>query len=369
ARQGAVEQPRVSEADRPLLGLRAGADPDRHLPAAAQEVALGEVDRTDEGVDRGIAAADAEQTGGPLHHDDVHDDLRLVGAGLRLDVDRLEVAEVDEPLAGLFPVLERVEIALVERQLAPEDLVLAPDVPADVDPLDVHLGSLGDLEGQVDLVDRRELITLGVDVGRGATDRTVEVQDAGDAVADAAHREHVAGPEPDLALDLLLGQQGDTRHLHLAHPELRPLGDGDRDRHPRPLSIDRHIRRFDARLDVAVVVVESEDVVDVQLQALALHLAAQDVVLALLRLHRVLDLVVPEALVADEFDRLDGDLASLDDVEDQLHVRVGELLDGGGDLDLEVAFVLVEIAKLLDRALHVDRVVDAPELHIDLVLD
>src|SRR5262249_23861588 len=38
------------------------------------------------------------------------------------------------------------------------------------------------------------------------------------------------------------------------------------------------------------------------------------------------------------------------------------------DLDLEVALVLVEIPQLLDRALHVDRVVDAPELDVDLVL-
>src|SRR5262249_39464104 len=42
---------------------------------------------------------------------------------------------------------------------------------------------------------------------------------------------------------------------------------------------------------------------------------------------------------------------------------------GRGDLDLEVALVLVEVAQLLDGALHLDGVVDTAELQLDLVLE
>src|SRR5258706_3464389 len=368
AGQRAVEEPGVGKADGPLLRLDTGADPDRDLPAAAQEVALREVDRADQRVHRGVAAADAEQAGRSLDDHDVHDDARLVGAGLRVDVDGLEVAEVDEPLAGPFPGLERVEINLVQLHLTAQDLVLAPDVAADVDALDVHFGPFGDLEGQVDLVERRQLVALGVHVGRGAADRAVEVQDPRDAVSNPTHREHVAGLEPDLPVDLALRQQGDPGHLHVADAELGPIHDDDRDRHARPLAIDGDVVRLDAGLDVAVVVVEADQPVDVQLEALALDLAAHDEVLPLLRLHRFLELVVPQPLVAAELDHLDRHLAPFDDVEDQLHVRIGEFLDGGSDLDLEVALVLVEVAELFDGTLHVDRVVHAAELHVDLVL-
>ena len=257
----------------------------------------------------------------------------------------------------------------MQRQLPTQDLVLAPDVAADVDALHVDFGPLGDLEGQVDLIDRRQLFALGVHVGRGAADRAVEVQNRGGGFSDTAHREHIAGPELELPLDLFFRQQGHPGDLDLADPELRALDDDDRDRHPGFLAIDADVVRLDAGLDEAVVVVDLDDAVDVDLEALALDLAAQDEVLALLRLHRVLELVGPEPLVAAEDDRLDRHLTPLDDVEDQLHVRVGELLDGRGDLDLEVALVLVEVAQLLHGALHVDRVVDAPELQVDLLLE
>src|SRR3990170_476610 len=85
-RQLAVEQPWLGEADHALLAIGARADPDRRLPAAAEEVALRQVDRADEAVHRRVAAADAEEAGRLLGHLDVDDDLRLVGPGLRRQV-------------------------------------------------------------------------------------------------------------------------------------------------------------------------------------------------------------------------------------------------------------------------------------------
>ena len=367
-RQGPVEQPRLGEADGALLRVSAGADPDRRLPAPAQEVPLGQVDRADQGVDRRVAAADAEDAGRSLHDLDVHDDLGLVGAGLGRDVHAVEIAQVHELLPGAVPFLERVELALAERELAAQDLVLAAHVAVDVDALDVHLGAFGDLERHVDQAARRVLVALGVDVGRGAADRAVQIQDPLGALADLAHREDVTGLELDLAGDLALRHQRDAGDVHVPDLELWPLDHRDRDRHARFLSIDRDVVRVDSGLDVPVVVVQGDDPVDVEVEPLALNLATQDEVLPLPRLHRVLDLGVGEALVASEHDLFDRDLAPLGDAEDQPHVAVAELLDVRRDLDLEVPFVLVVIAELLDRALHVDRVVDAAQLDVDLVL-
>ena len=83
----------------------------------------------------------------------------------------------------------------------------------------------------------------------------------------------------------------------------------------------------------------------------------------------VLDELLAEPRVALDDDRVDLDLPPLGDAEHHTHVGVGELLDVRGDLDLEVALVLVELAQLLDRALDVHRVVDPPQLEIDLFLE
>src|SRR5262249_21001353 len=322
----------------------------------------------DDSAPQGDPTAEAEQPGRPLDPVAIPDDLGLAGPRLGRDVHALEVAQVDEPLPGAIPLLQRVELALVQRQLPAQDLVLAPNVAVDVDALDVDFRPLGDLEGHVDDVVGGALIAAGIDVGRRAADRAVEVQDALDAVAHPGEGEDVRGLEPDLPVDLALGHQGDAGDVHIADLELGPLHHRDRDRHPRALAVDGDVGRLDPSLDEAPVVVEREKAVDVGVQPLPLHLAAQDEVLALLRLHRVLELRVGQPFVTVENDLVDGDLAPLDDVEDQAHVAVAELLDGRGDLDLEVALVLVVVAELVDGALHVDRVVDTPELDVDLLL-
>src|SRR5204863_837103 len=96
-RERAVEQPRVGDTDHALLSLAAAAQAHRDLQAAPQEVALREVDGAHEAVHRREPAAQAEDARGAFGDLDVDDDLRLVRPRLRVDVDLLEVAEVQDP--------------------------------------------------------------------------------------------------------------------------------------------------------------------------------------------------------------------------------------------------------------------------------
>src|SRR5574341_1535403 len=203
-RERPVEQPRLGETDHPLPADAARADAERRLPATTEEVPLREVDRADEAVHRGVAAAEAEDPGGALGDVHVDDDLGLVGPGLRGHLHLLEISQVHEPLARAVLLLQRVQVAFVERDLAMQDLVLAPGFARDVDPLDEHLGSLGDLEADVQNVPGWRLVDPGDDVGGGPADRAVEVLDAPPGVTDARQRVHVTRLEADLPLDLVL---------------------------------------------------------------------------------------------------------------------------------------------------------------------
>src|SRR5881397_3739186 len=213
------------------------------------------------------------------------------------------------------------------------------------------------------------LIRLGDDVHRRAADRAVEVLDVPDALTELRPREHVPALERQLALDLRLGEERDPGEIERTDLELRPLDDREGDRHARFLAVHRHIGRLDSGLDVAVVVIELDDPLDVLLEPLALNLAPENEVLPLLRRERRLELTVREPLVAREPDPVDLDLAPLDDVEHHAHVAVWELLDIRRQLDLEVPLVLVEVPELLDGALDVHRVVHAAQLDVDLVLE
>src|SRR5438034_316707 len=367
--EGAIEQPRIREADHPLLCPAATAQTHGDLPATPEEVTLREVDGADEAVHRREAAAEAEDARRALGDLDVDDDLRLVRPWLGGDLDFFEVAEVHELLAGPVLLLQRVEVPLVERDLAAENLVLAADVAADVDTLDEHLGPLGDVERDVDDVLAGHLLRLGDDVHRCAADGAVEVLDAPEALAQLRPREHVPGLHLQLAPDLLLGEERDPVELDLADLELRSLDYREGDRHARLLTVHGHIGGLDAGLDVAVVVVELNDSLDVLVESLALHLAAEDEVLSLSGRERVLELALREPLVALEEDPVDLDLTTLDDAEHHANVTVGKLLDVRRHLDLEIPLVLVEVPELLDGALDVYRVVDAAQLEIDLVLE
>ena len=195
AGERAVEQPRIREADHALLSPAAAPQAHRRLPTTPQKVALREVDGADEAIHRREAAAQAEDARGAFGDLDVDDDLRLVRPRLRVDVDLLEVAEVHELLAGPLLLLQRVQVALVERNLAAQDLVLAPHVAADVDALDEYLGPLVDVERDVHRVLAGYLLRLGDDVHRRPADGAVEALGTLEALAELRAREHVAGLE------------------------------------------------------------------------------------------------------------------------------------------------------------------------------
>src|SRR5207247_6909671 len=112
--EGAIEQPRIGEADHALLRPAATAQAHGHLPPSPEKIALRQVDGADKAVHRREAAAQAEDARRPFGDLDVDDDLRLVRSRLRRDLDFLEVAEVHELLPGPLLLLQRVQVTLVE---------------------------------------------------------------------------------------------------------------------------------------------------------------------------------------------------------------------------------------------------------------
>src|SRR5215813_596889 len=362
-----IEQPGLGEADLPLLDLGARAYLDRRQPAATEEVVLREVDRAQQAVGGGESTTDREQARRPLGDVDVDDDLRLVRAGRRVDIDLLEVAEVGEALLAALQLAQREDLTLGHLQLAAQDLVLAAHVARDIDALDVDGGPLVDVELDRDPVFGLEL-ELGVHLGRGATNVGIQLLDRLDRLAQRRAREHVAGLELDLAPYLGLRQQRHPREGDGGHAVLRAFDHDDVDDDPGLVAVDRDVMRFDARLDVPVVVVELQDAVDVLVELLTLHRSPEDPVLPLLGGHGVLDLLVGEASVAPDDDPVDLHLPAFVDREHDLHVAVGELLDVRRDLDLEVPFTLVVVLHPLARALDLHRVVDAAEFEVDLIL-
>ena len=100
-------------------------------------------------------------------HVHVHDDA--VGRGARLvgDADPLEVAEIVE--AALGPVDENlvVGVALAHVELAADDVVAGPAVPADVDALDIDARPFLDHVAELDRAGRRIAGADGADLREG----------------------------------------------------------------------------------------------------------------------------------------------------------------------------------------------------------
>src|SRR4026207_1638552 len=129
----AIEEPGLGEADRPGLDILAAPDAQEHLPALAEEVALGEVEGAEDAVLGAVAAADREEAGRLLGPVDGAGALVLGGPGRGLGLDLVEVVEVGQPLLGSRELLAREEVALGPRDLTPEDLLPAPGIARAVD--------------------------------------------------------------------------------------------------------------------------------------------------------------------------------------------------------------------------------------------
>src|SRR5712692_8071700 len=367
-RQRAIEEPGLGEADLPLLDLFAAAKPEEHFPALAEEVALGQVDGAQRAVLGAEAAADGEEPRRLLSDVDVDDDLVLRRAGRGGRVDLVEVVQVREPLFRALHLRRREQLPFGHGDLTAQDLLFAPRVAADVDPLDEHFGTLGDLEGDVDLEIGQILSDVGVDVRRRAPDGPVHVGDALHGLAELRAREHVAGREKDPPFDFFERQHAVAGDVDPADVELRALDDDDLDGRPGVDPVDLDVGGLNPRLDVAVVVVELDDSLDVLVELLPLDGAAQDEEFPLLRQHDLLDLLGLEALRALDHDLFDGDLAPFGDAKGHGDVAVRQLLGVGRDSDLEIALFLVILLELLGRARDGDRVVDAAQLEVDLLL-
>src|SRR6266581_6598632 len=252
----------------------------------------------------------------------VDDHLGLVGAGGGADVDGLEEPEVVEPLLGPLQLLQGEELTFVHRDLTAEDLVLGPDVAGDVDALDVGLGAFVDVEHDVHPGRYLHLFGPRVHIGRSVADGAVEVGDLAKGIAQLRAREDVAFLELHHAEHFGLGEQRHPGDGQVLETVLRTLHHGEDQVHSRLLAVDLNFVALDAGLDVAVVVVDGQDALDVLIDPLALELARQDPELALLGGQRLLDLALVEAPGAPDNDLVDADATALVDAEDDLDVAV-----------------------------------------------
>src|SRR2546425_836780 len=300
--QRPVEQPRLGEADLALLHVGARADLDGGQPAPAQEVVLREIDGAERAVRGGVSAADREESRRPLRDVDVDDDLGLVGAGRRVDLDLFEVAQVGQALLAALHLPQGEDLALGHLQLSSEYLVLAADVAGDVDPLDVDGGALVDLEHDGNLVFGQE-VDLRIHLRRRAADVRVEVLEGLGGVPQGGAREDVAGLELHLPPELVLRHEGQPGEANRRHPVLRALHHHDVDADARLLTVHLHVAvgelldvRRDLDLEVALALV-------VVLHPLARALDVHGVVdAAELEVDLVLQVVGGDVLVADEVD-------------------------------------------------------------------
>ena len=130
---------------RPSWLLAPIAEPEEHLLAPAEEVALGDVEGAEEAVEASCSRAPMLKSPVALS---VTSTLTTIlsgrRAGLGGDVHLVEVAQVEQPLAAPHQLLVREQLALGHAELAAQDLLRALRVAADVDPLDVDLGPLDD---------------------------------------------------------------------------------------------------------------------------------------------------------------------------------------------------------------------------------
>ena len=118
-----VEEVGLDELDLAELPDRRPLDLQREGLAPAEEVVLGDLAGEDEVLVGGEAGAELEGAGGLLLHLDRGHDA-VVGAALPGgDLDGLEEAERGDALLGDLDGRAAVELALVDAQLAPDDLV------------------------------------------------------------------------------------------------------------------------------------------------------------------------------------------------------------------------------------------------------
>lgn len=131
------------------------------------------------------------------------------------------------------------------------------------DALDGHLRAVRDLQRHVDL-------------GAGAPDGAVELENTLHALPELGPGEDLPGHQPDLAADLFQGEHARPGRHHTTHGELGALHHPDCDRDPPPGAVQADLVARHPGADVTVVLVEGGDPLEILLQALALEDPAED---------------------------------------------------------------------------------------------
>ena len=321
--------------------------------AAPQEVSGLERKLPEEAVERGITGAELDLVLARLGPLDDHVHLFVSGADREIRLLRdLEVAELLQLLQALLDRLHVHHCALVQGELPPDHLVAGRGVSLDLEPAEIELVPLVQLHVDVDLV-IPDLLVLRIGEPVDVAARLVLSLDALEPLDESLPIQN----RPGRKLDELLQEHArrDHRGLRrigglplLVHPgdtdgarvETLPLHDRDRDASPsldllrlrvRILDEDLDLRILDDDVLVASRLIERLDVLDVLVVVrlvvarLLREEAPQRVHLGLL--HRHPQASVGNDVVALEGDRGDLDLFAFVDDEDDLLVRLGDVLD------------------------------------------
>ncbi len=355
-----VEEVRLEEAHVDELPEPGDLRVERQRLAVAEEVGLLHLRGGDEVLDAGEARAHLEGAGRLLADLDVDVDVALVLALLGGDVDVLEVAERGDAALGAVELGLAEELALLDLQLAADDLVAGLGVALDLDAAEV------DQPVPLDGHDDVDLLLVGVELGlRGGLDvgvagvaveglhraQVLHQLGAVEVVAalGADHLAQVAAAAEGLDLLAVLVLLEDAE---LADLVAGPLGDGDGDLDAAAVRREHHPRGRHLHGEEAAIVVEGVDHQHVPLEGVLAERAARAEVEEVGGAgdHHVAQLAVGDVIVADEGDAADGDRVVLLDGELDVHLVLLEGEHLVGDLREEVALLGVLVAQLLDAA-------------------
>ena len=384
---GLVEQIgfRVAELQHALAAAELGVERERF--AEAEEV-VGRVPETDEAArESRDAAVEVDHVPAALLDLEREVDQALAGVARHhrvglgtLGLDRIEVAQLVEPQHADIPQAGVEHVALVQQQLAADDLVAGRVVAVEFDAAHEELLAFVDRQVQIDL--GRVVVLAELEAGLGdevdVAELAVQLLEVLHALAELLHVEDRPFPHREdrpenlirdseqfdigeaqlaaLVAGAFLDKQVDVGKLLRLVEEHRPR---DQEGAASGRVADVEVVLEDVGPEVAALLVgvaeallvflELADVEGAREQVLQ-HEAARDPE-RLGVLHGA-----PRGLAAHHFEPLEGDVAHLDlgafvDVEDDLDRGRGDLADFGPDVGVLAAALSQQFAQHVDRAI------------------